>query len=98
MKKDIHPKWYPDAKVIVNGEEVMRDDTATGLMRGECQATIHLKKGWNSISVKCVSHWAGPQSFWAGLTSPDGGPLHSVTVSAAADQAVQLPLLPKVSR
>jgi large subunit ribosomal protein L31 len=23
MKQDIHPKWYPDAKVIVNGEVVM---------------------------------------------------------------------------
>lgn len=23
MKADIHPKWYPDAKVIVNGEVVM---------------------------------------------------------------------------
>jgi large subunit ribosomal protein L31 len=23
MKKDLHPKWYPDAKVIVNGEVVM---------------------------------------------------------------------------
>jgi large subunit ribosomal protein L31 len=23
MKKDAHPKWYPDAKVIVNGEVVM---------------------------------------------------------------------------
>lgn len=23
MKKDIHPEWYPDAKVIVNGEVVM---------------------------------------------------------------------------
>lgn len=23
MKKDIHPKWYPNAKVMVEGEEVM---------------------------------------------------------------------------
>ncbi len=23
MKKDLHPKWYPDAKVICNGEVVM---------------------------------------------------------------------------
>lgn len=23
MKKDIHPKWYPNAKVFVEGEEVM---------------------------------------------------------------------------
>lgn len=23
MKKDLHPKWYPDAKVFVNNEEVM---------------------------------------------------------------------------
>ena len=23
MKKDIHPKWYPNAKVICNGEVVM---------------------------------------------------------------------------
>ncbi|PSP17207.1 MAG: 50S ribosomal protein L31 [Cyanobacteria bacterium QS_8_64_29] len=23
-KSDIHPQWYPDAKVICNGEEVMR--------------------------------------------------------------------------
>jgi large subunit ribosomal protein L31 len=23
MKKDLHPKWYPEAKVIVNGEVVM---------------------------------------------------------------------------
>ncbi|MFW6063746.1 MAG: 50S ribosomal protein L31 [Chloroflexota bacterium] len=24
MKKDIHPEWYPEAEVIVNGEVVMR--------------------------------------------------------------------------
>jgi large subunit ribosomal protein L31 len=24
MKKDIHPEWYPDAEVVVNGEVVMR--------------------------------------------------------------------------
>ncbi len=23
MKKDIHPKWYPDAKVVVEGQEIM---------------------------------------------------------------------------
>jgi large subunit ribosomal protein L31 len=23
MKQDIHPKWYPDAKVICNGEVIM---------------------------------------------------------------------------
>jgi large subunit ribosomal protein L31 len=23
MKKDIHPKWYPDAKIICNGEVIM---------------------------------------------------------------------------
>ena len=24
MKKEIHPEWYPDAEVVVNGEVVMR--------------------------------------------------------------------------
>ncbi|HSM58139.1 MAG TPA: 50S ribosomal protein L31 [Candidatus Sulfomarinibacteraceae bacterium] len=24
MKKDIHPEWYPEAEVVVNGEVVMR--------------------------------------------------------------------------
>ena len=24
MKEDIHPEWYPDAEVVVNGEVVMR--------------------------------------------------------------------------
>ena len=75
----------------VNGQEVLRDDTATGLMLRECQAAIRLKKGWNAICVKCVSHWEGPWSFWAGVTRRDGGPLHGVTVSAAGGQAVKLP-------
>lgn len=35
MKKDIHPKWFPDAKVLVNGKEVM---TA-----GSTQAEMHVE-------------------------------------------------------
>ncbi len=33
-KKDIHPKWYPDAKVICNGEVVMTT--------GSTQPEIHV--------------------------------------------------------
>ena len=33
-KKDIHPKWYPDAKVICNGEIVMTT--------GSTQPEIHV--------------------------------------------------------
>ena len=33
-KKDIHPKWYPDAKVICNGEVVMTT--------GSTQSEIHV--------------------------------------------------------
>jgi large subunit ribosomal protein L31 len=35
MKKDLHPKWYPDAKVIVNGEVVM--------MVGATQPELHVE-------------------------------------------------------
>lgn len=36
MKKDIHPKWYPEAKVIVNGEVVM----TVGATKPELQVEI----------------------------------------------------------
>ena len=35
-KKDIHPKWYPDAKVICNGEVVM----TTGSTQPEIQVDV----------------------------------------------------------
>ena len=79
--------------VYVNGKEVLRDDTATGLMLREYQTDIRLKKGWNAICVKCVSHWGGPWSFWAGITRRDGSPLRGLAVSTAGGQAVKLPLV-----
>jgi large subunit ribosomal protein L31 len=36
MKEDIHPKWYPDAKVIVDGEVVM----TVGATRPEIRVEI----------------------------------------------------------
>lgn len=77
----------------VNGEEVLRDDTATGLMLRECQASVRLKGGWNSICVKCDSHWGGPWSLWAGITRRDGSPLPGMVVSATGGRAVELPLV-----
>jgi len=74
----------------VNGKEVLRDDTASGLMLREYQAGVRLKKGWNAIGVRCVSHWSGPWSFWAGVTGQDGSPLQSLTVSSVGEQAVNL--------
>ena len=35
-KKDIHPKWYPDAKVICNGKVVM----TTGSTQPEIQVDV----------------------------------------------------------
>ena len=35
-KQDIHPKWYPDAKVICNGEVVM----TTGSTQPEIQVDV----------------------------------------------------------
>ncbi len=78
----------------VNGKEVLRDGTAMGLMLRECQADIKLKKGWNAIRVKCVSHWSGPWSFWAGVTERDGSSIQGITVSSVGGHAVKLaPLL-----
>lgn len=36
MKKDIHPKYYPNAKVVVNGEEVL----VTGSTKPELRLEI----------------------------------------------------------
>jgi len=40
-KKDIHPKWYPDAKVIVNGEEVMTVGSTKPELRVEIWSGTH---------------------------------------------------------
>ena len=40
-KKDIHPKWYPDAKVIVNGEEVMTVGATQEELRVEIWSGSH---------------------------------------------------------
>ena len=41
MKKDIHPKWYPDAKVICNGEMVMTVGATVPEMRVEVWSGTH---------------------------------------------------------
>ncbi len=41
MKKDIHPKWYPDAKVIVNGEVVMTVGSTQPELRVEIWSGTH---------------------------------------------------------
>ena len=40
-KKDIHPKWYPNAKVIVNGEEVMTVGATQEELRVEIWSGSH---------------------------------------------------------
>jgi len=41
MKKDIHPKWYPDAKVIVDGEVVMTVGSTQPELRVEIWSGTH---------------------------------------------------------
>ncbi|GAB4271351.1 MAG: hypothetical protein Kow0080_16660 [Candidatus Promineifilaceae bacterium] len=41
MKKDIHPKWYPDAKVIVDGEVVMTVGSTQPEIRVEIWSGTH---------------------------------------------------------
>lgn len=41
MKKDIHPKWYPDAKVLVNGEHVMSVGSTSPELRVEIWSGTH---------------------------------------------------------
>ena len=41
MKKDIHPKWYPDANVIVNGEVVMTVGSTKPELRVEIWSGTH---------------------------------------------------------
>jgi large subunit ribosomal protein L31 len=41
MKKDIHPKWYPDAKVIVDGEVVMTVGSTVPELRVEIWSGTH---------------------------------------------------------
>jgi large subunit ribosomal protein L31 len=41
MKKDIHPKWYPDAKVVVDGEVVMTVGSTSPELRVEIWSGTH---------------------------------------------------------
>jgi large subunit ribosomal protein L31 len=41
MKKDIHPQWYPDAKVIVDGEVVMTVGSTVPELRVEIWSGTH---------------------------------------------------------
>jgi large subunit ribosomal protein L31 len=41
MRKDIHPKWYPDAKVLVDGEFVMTVGAAVPEIRVEVWSGTH---------------------------------------------------------
>lgn len=41
MKNDIHPEWYPDAKVIVDGEVVMTVGSTTPEIRVEIWSGTH---------------------------------------------------------
>ena len=41
MKKDIHPQWYPDAKVIVDGEVVMTVGSTVPEIRVEIWSGTH---------------------------------------------------------
>lgn len=41
MKEDIHPKWYPDAKVFVAGEEVMTVGSTQPEIRVEIWSGTH---------------------------------------------------------
>jgi large subunit ribosomal protein L31 len=41
MKQDIHPKWYPDAKVIVDGEVVMSVGATVPEIRVEIWSGTH---------------------------------------------------------
>jgi large subunit ribosomal protein L31 len=41
MKKDIHPKWYPEAKVIVEGEVVMTVSSTVPELRVEIWSGTH---------------------------------------------------------
>jgi len=41
MKKDIHPEWYPDAKVVVDGEVVMTVGATVPEIRVEIWSGTH---------------------------------------------------------
>ena len=41
MKKDIHPKWYPDANVVVDGEIVMTVGSTSPEIRVEIWSGTH---------------------------------------------------------
>ena len=41
MKKDIHPQWYPDAKVIVDGEVVLTVGSTVPEIRVEIWSGTH---------------------------------------------------------
>lgn len=41
MKKDIHPEWYPDAKVVLNGEVVMTVGSTVPEMSVEIWSGTH---------------------------------------------------------
>ena len=41
MKKDIHPEWYPDAKIIVDGEVVMTVGATQPEIRVEIWSGTH---------------------------------------------------------
>ena len=41
MKKDIHPKWYPEANVVVEGEVVMTVGSTSPELRVEIWSGTH---------------------------------------------------------
>lgn len=41
MKQDIHPKWYPDAKVVVDGEVIMTVGSTQPELRVEIWSGTH---------------------------------------------------------
>jgi hypothetical protein len=61
--------------LYVNGEQVLDDQLAVGLLPEEQYVEVNLKAGWNTVLIKTLNHWGKEWSVWAGLLTADGLPL-----------------------
>jgi hypothetical protein len=64
-------------KVWVNGDLVVANDTYRGAAPGQEEASISLRKGWNTILLK-ITQGGGGWGFYLSVLGPGGEPLQGI--------------------
>lgn len=101
MKKDIHPKWFPNAKVIVNGKEVMTAGSTQAEMHVEIWSGIHPfftgqqrlldTEGQVDRFIKRLQHrqkLASAQEEKEMATRPESQPIKVINLNKRAEMAL----------